>query len=296
MPWIGRLPSRVRWWALKRLLNIHKQPADAFDKLAKLADFAPQLLSALSQGPCHAMVLTEKGLEPWLDYLPTCGVKLAYFQDATAPEVQALVERAIDVRKRGPFKVLFDLRWMELGQAGGIEQATYELVSAISQLDRRNAYRIFAPRSACTEWDFPAGFQVKRHYSDPVSLQFEVARAFLTNKLAAGVGKYPVLTPPMRSLAAYHKLDFDMVHSVAGYTDPDMIGFPGVLTINDLQHLHYPQFFSPEDLAKRERLYRESAERAKHIICISEFTRQDVHRQCGSSPTAARSAFSGTRR
>ena len=60
-----------------------------------------------------------------------------------------------------------------------------------------------------------------------------------------------------------------------------MIGFPGVLTINDLQHLHYPQFFSQEEYAERERLYRESAERAIHIICISEFTRQDVHRQYG---------------
>jgi len=281
MPWIGRLPRRVRWWALRRLLKIQKQPADAFDKLAKLADIAPQLLSALSQEQWHAMVLTEKGLDPWLDYLPTCGVKLAYLQDATTPEVQTLVERAIDVRKRRSFKVLFDLRWMELGQAGGIEQATYELVSAISQLDRRNAYRILAPRSACTEWDFPAGFQAKLHYSDPVSRQFEVARSFLTNKLAEGLGRRPVLTPHMRSLAAYHKLDFDMVHSVAGYTAPDLIGFPGVLTINDLQHLHYPQFFSPEEFAERERLYRESAERAKHIICISEFTRQDVHRQYG---------------
>jgi glycosyltransferase involved in cell wall biosynthesis len=200
---------------------------------------------------------------------------------AAAPRFQALVERAVAVRKQRPFKLLYDLRWMELGKAGGIEQATYELVSAVSQLDRRNAYRIFAPRSACSEWDFPKGFQVKRHYSDPVSRQFEVAGSFLTNKLAEGLGMYPVKTPHMRSLAAYNKLDFDIVHSVAGYTHPDMIGFPGVLTINDLQHLHYPQFFSQEEYAERERLYRESAERAGHIICISEFTRQDVHRQYG---------------
>lgn len=281
MPWIGRLPRRVRWWLLKRLLKIHKQPADAFDKLAKLADVAPHLLGALTQGQWRAMAWIERGLEPWRNYLPGCAAKLAYFEDTGAPEFKAEVARATTVKKQGPFKVLFDLRWMELGQAGGIEQATYKLVSAISQLDRRNAYRIFAPRSACTEWDFPAGFQVQQHYSDPVSRRFEVAHAFLANKLAESLGKCPVLTPQVRSLAGYHKLDFDMVHSVAGYTSPDLMGFPGVLTINDLQHRHYPEFFAPEDVAHRERLYRESAERAKHIICISEFTRQDVHRQYG---------------
>ena len=525
-PWLARLPRRFRWWALKRLLKIHHQPHDAFDKLAILANCAPQLINALNHGQWRAMVLIQTSIEPWLDYLPASGAKLVYFHDvrsdylgraiplpgeapkprkeidairhqeqrateradvvgfvseldhqraermfrmkaepgvapipvdtgyylprpdnweqdprplvlftghlshppnvdallfflreiwpqvllqypqavfqavgmapapavveaikasphselhadvpdirpyfwnarvyvvpmrfgggvrqklfeawsmqvpvvcttmaaegtgadngthcwledtsvdfarrvvltlqlqdtppvvmtakkqveshnsiaAAAPKFQALVERAVAVRKERPFKLLYDLRWMELGKAGGIEQATYELVSAVSQIDRRNAYRIFAPRSACTEWDFPKGFQVQRHYSDPVSRHFEVAGSFLANKLAEGLGMYPVKTPHMRSLAAYNKLDFDIVHSVAGYTHPDMIGFPGVLTINDLQHLHYPQFFSQDQFAERERLYRESAERASHIICISEFTRQDVHRQYG---------------
>jgi len=525
-PWFRRLPRRIRWWVLKRLLRIHFQPHDAFDKLATLANCAPQLLSALSHGQWNAMVFIQTNIEPWFDYLPASGAKLVYFHDvrsdylersiplpgeapkvpseikaifqqeqriteradlvgfvseldcqraqrmfqmkaeagvapipvdtsyyeprpqdwkrdprllvlftghlshppnvdailfflreiwpqvllqcpqaifqavgmvpaasvvaemqasprcelhadvpdirpyfwnagvyvvpmrfgggvrqkifeawsmrvpvvctsmaaegigaengtncwiedstanfakriaalcqlpgespvvqaakicveshnsidAAAPKFQALVERAIHVRKQRPFKVLFDLRWMEIGKAGGIEQATYELVSAISQLDRHNAYRILAPRSACTEWDFSAGFQVKRLYSDPASSQFEVARSFLANRLAEGFGMYPVLTPQMRSLAFYHKLDFDIVHSIPSYTHPDMIGFPSVLTIHDLQHLHYPQFFSQEEYAEREQLYRGSAERAKHIICISEFTRQDVHRQYG---------------
>lgn len=198
---------------------------------------------------------------------------------AAAPKFQELIERSVHIRKQRPFKVLYDLRWMEIGKAGGIEQATYELISAIAQLDRRNAFRIFAPRSTCSELDFPVGFQVKRHYSDPVSRQFEVARSFLTNRLADGLGMHPILTAQMRSLKGYHNLDFDIVHSVAGYTHPDMIGFPGVLTINDLQHLHYPEFFSQQEYEVRESLYRESAERAQHIICISEFTRQDVHRQ-----------------
>ena len=524
--WIGRVPQKLRRWALKKILKIDAQPHDAFYKLSILANCAPQLLSALHHGQWRAMVLIQSAVEPWLDYLPACGAKMVYFHDvrsdyfkrtvplpdeppktskeikaiflqeqrvtrrtevvgfvsqldckraqrmfkmeaeagvapipvdtqyfkprppemqsaqhpvvlftghlshppnvdavlfflqeiwpqvlqccpqaifqvvgmlpsslivkaieaarscelhanvpdirpyfwnarvyvvpmrygggvrqkifeswsmgipivcttmaaegagaqngvhcwledmpakfaqrvaevlrrsevpsmvktaktrverfnsvaAAAPKFQGLVERAIQIKKRRPFKLLYDLRWMELGKAGGIEQATYELVSTIGQLDRKNSYRIFAPRSACTEWDLPSGFKVKRLYSDPLSRQIEMTRSFVANKLAESLDQYPVLTPQMRSLAAYHKLDFDIVHSLAGYIHPDMQGFPGVLTINDLQHRHHPQFFTPDEFDERERLYRESAERAMHIICISEFTRQDVNRQYG---------------
>jgi glycosyltransferase involved in cell wall biosynthesis len=71
------------------------------------------------------------------------------------------------------------------------------------------------------------------------------------------------------------------VHSVAGYSHPDLRGIPGILTIHDLQHLQHPEFFSSEAWEERERLYRESAEAARRIICISEFTRQDVHQRYG---------------
>ena len=155
----------------------------------------------------------------------------------------------MNIRVNPPFRLLYDLRWMQLGVAGGVEQATYELVHEISRLDRKNSYRIYAPRSACWEWDFPRGFNVRRHYSD------------------AG--------PPGPDL------DFDLVLSTCSYIHPDRIGFPGILTIHDLQHLHYPDFFSRAEWENRERVYRQSALRARHVICISEFTRRDVHERYG---------------
>lgn len=208
-------------------------------------------------------------------------VEANYSITAAAPGFQRLVEKSISIKRNKPYKLMYDLRWMELGHAGGIEQATYELISAIGQLDRQNAYRIMAPRSACCEWDLPQSFQVKMHYSDNFERETEVRRSLLANGLAESLRAPSVLNTAMRNLANYHKLDFDLVHSVAGYTHPDLIGFPNVLTINDLQHIHYPEFFTADQYAERERLYRESAERANHIICISEYTRQDVHRQYG---------------
>jgi len=200
---------------------------------------------------------------------------------AAAPGFKRLVDAAVTSKRRKPFKVLFDLRWMELGHAGGIEQATYELVSAISHIDRKNGFRIMAPRSACGEWSFPRNFDVKFNYTDGAEKEVEAVQSLLVNGLAESFGVSPILNSAMRNLAHLHKLDFDIVHSVAGYTHPDLISFANVVTINDLQHLHYPEFFTPAEFEERERLYRRSAERASHIICISEFTRQDVHRQYG---------------
>jgi glycosyltransferase involved in cell wall biosynthesis len=235
------------------------------------AAFADRLAMVVSD-PLHAQEVVDSAKD-YVESRNSIG--------AASPAFRKLVDRAVSIKSGKPYRLLFDLRWMQLGHAGGIEQATYELVSAISQLDRRNEYRLYAPRSACCEWDFPPGFNVRRHYSDAMELEREALRSLLVNGLAESVGESPVLNSAMRNLAHYKRLDFDMVHSVAGYTHPDLQGFPGILTINDLQHLHYPQFFTPAEYEERERLYRSSAERAAHIICISEFTRQDVHRQYG---------------
>lgn len=228
------------------------------------------------------VVALLSGLEPFTITGPAQAlVEARNSISAAAPQFQSLVERAFHIKKHRPFKLLYDLRWMELGKAGGVEQATYELLSAISRYDHSNHYRVYAPRSACFEWDFPRGFRYVHHCSDQVEKGIEAQHAFLANRLAESLGKPAVLNPAMRSLAAYKKLDFDLVHSVISYTHPDLQAFPGILTINDIQHLHHPQFFSPQEFQEREKLYRESAHRAKHIICISEFTRQDVHLQYG---------------
>jgi hypothetical protein len=177
----------------------------------------------------------------------------------------------LTVRTNPPFRVLYDLRWMELGRAGGVEQATFDLVAAVSRLDRKNAYRILAPRSACWEWEFPPAFAVSRLPSDTGEPAGERLHRYVAECTARGAA----------AGAGNGDVAFDLVHSTASYIHPELIEFPGVLTIHDLQHLHHPEFFDPPDWRSREALYRASAERARHIICSSEFTRRDVHERYG---------------
>jgi glycosyltransferase involved in cell wall biosynthesis len=198
-----------------------------------------------------------------------------------ASRYEELTCRAVNIKRTRPFKLLFDLRWMKIGKAGGAEQLAYELIAAISRLDHRNEYRIFCPRSTYYEWDFPGAFRCRGFMTDADVTKFEALRAGTANLLAQSIRRPPVLTPEMRALRWYNRMDFDLVHSMCGYAFPDVRHFPHILTVLDLQHVHFPEFFTKEAWQVRETLYRDSTEQAVHITCISEYTRQDLHKSYG---------------
>jgi len=200
---------------------------------------------------------------------------------AAASRFEELAHRAIQIKRQRPFKLLFDLRWMQIGKAGGAEQMSHELVAEVARLDHRNAYRVLCPRSTYQEWNFPRGFQCAGIFTDSHDARCESYQAGVANQLAESVGRAPLRTPAMRALRWYRRLDFDVVHSTIGYSCPDVRSFPNLLTVHDLQHVHYPEFFTPAAWQERETLYRESVAAAAHIHCISEFTRQDLHQQYG---------------
>jgi len=59
---------------------------------------------------------------------------------------------------------------------------------------------------------------------------------------------------------------------------------PVVSVVYDLQYAYYPQFFSPDDEAGRERTFLTAARVAQRLVCISEFTRQTVLEQGNVPP------------
>jgi glycosyltransferase involved in cell wall biosynthesis len=67
---------------------------------------------------------------------------------------------------------------------------------------------------------------------------------------------------------------FDVVHfpTQAAY----LTALPSIFQPQDLQHLHYPQFFSKTEFILRERYYRAFCGRASCVCVQAEWTRQDV--------------------
>lgn len=68
-------------------------------------------------------------------------------------------------------------------------------------------------------------------------------------------------------------------YSLDDYCPP---GAKRVLTVYDLIHERYPKFFERGHMTTRPK--KAAAQRADHVICISESTRRDVIEYCGVSP------------
>ncbi len=244
------------------------------NQLCRIADTPNQFAAAIDE-------LFKNKTEPAFVERAHSFVRKHHSITAAAPEFEQLVDRALLIRRQRPYRILLDLRWMEIGRAGGSEQMTHELISSLSCFDHQNEFRLYGPRDTLSEIKLFAGFKHRKIYCDELAQREEACHAQLTNELCLSLDEQQILTTPMRSLRAYNDMDFDLVHSLCGYIHPDLEAFPQILTVHDLQHIHYPEFFGAEEWRERETLYRRSIEKAKHLICISEFTRQDVHRHYG---------------
>jgi glycosyltransferase involved in cell wall biosynthesis len=73
----------------------------------------------------------------------------------------------------------------------------------------------------------------------------------------------------------------EIIHCFPSYLDPETEFIPGVLSVLDIQHEYFPEFFSEESLEIRNKLYRGSAEKAKTIISISHFTKKTLMEKYG---------------
>jgi glycosyltransferase involved in cell wall biosynthesis len=68
--------------------------------------------------------------------------------------------------------------------------------------------------------------------------------------------------------------------------EPRICPIPAVITVHDVQHEYYPEFFHPDELRHRGHFYPESCAAADHIIAVSEFTRQGVLEKFDVEPDA----------
>jgi glycosyltransferase involved in cell wall biosynthesis len=84
------------------------------------------------------------------------------------------------------------------------------------------------------------------------------------------------------STGFYESLGCDVVHfPTQKFT---VCALPTVYNPIDLQHLHYPQFFLPLDLAAREATYRTGCNLAQAVIVNSEFIKGDLLRHYQVDP------------
>jgi glycosyltransferase involved in cell wall biosynthesis len=183
--------------------------------------------------------------------------------------------RYVTRRVQQPLRVgLSGLFLVPGGATGGLEPYFLALVSHLLRFDHATQYVLLANPTNALEFTHLHGENLRRHVvsTTPTPL---AAVATVIRQLGGRMLSLPAAAQrkPADALAG---LDLDLVHSFPGYIDPAVRAVPNVLTVADVQHEYYPEFFSDDELQTRRALFAPSAHDALRVIALSEFTRRSL--------------------
>jgi alpha-1,3-rhamnosyl/mannosyltransferase len=156
-------------------------------------------------------------------------------------------------------QIIIDLSWMRIGKVGGAEQATYNLIHGLSHIDSRNRYSLKCPRATFWDWKFPPNFKHRVSFSDRIQKERIFRRQMLWNG------------PDSKNKLS---ISSDLLHAPSGYLPAKINSSKLVVTIHDLQHLAFPQYFTEDERKYRDSQLESIVRRADQIICISDFTKK----------------------
>ncbi|MCA1634753.1 MAG: glycosyltransferase family 4 protein [Acidobacteria bacterium] len=94
---------------------------------------------------------------------------------------------------------------------------------------------------------------------------------------AAGAGtrdpsKFFAPDPPKNF---YESLGCDVIHFPFQSFEPCAL-LPSIYNPHDLQHLHHPEFFTPQEIARRESLHPAACRAAHTVVVASQFVKRDL--------------------
>jgi glycosyltransferase involved in cell wall biosynthesis len=173
--------------------------------------------------------------------------------------------------------VAIDTNCILPGQVGGIENYALALVEALKLpnspaerlilLTRIENHRHFAgfadERTEVVLLPRPTGNWGELRQRDPAAAQ-------------AALKEFQRLKARM-----LHRHRVDLVHFPGNTINPLDLDLPIVLNLHDLQHRHFPEYFSAAEIVEREKWWVASGRRADAVIVASNFIRDDLCRQLG---------------
>jgi glycosyltransferase involved in cell wall biosynthesis len=183
-------------------------------------------------------------------------------------------------------RVGINLTQLLSGRIGGTETYVRALLKNIQEVDGQDRYTLF-----CLPDD-----------AIPIRVpNFEKITVGSTKANSSGL-PYRVFRVALRSLLHYdilghtiaqHRSKIDLMHYPLSIIWPLPTISPAVLTLHDIQHEFYPEFFSRRELNFRKRAYPESVHMAARVIAISEFTRQTIIEKYSFDPQRATTIYYG---
>lgn len=195
-------------------------------------------------------------------------------RERSAPARVARVPAAAVRRDPSTTHVALDVLQIQFGISGGVEVYMQTLVRALMSQGQRARVTLL-----CTPDQVP---HLRSVFGDTVMYHvFEGEPAAMLVRSLQKIKREQPLPPAVNGANITftqlgQQLDVDILHSpVQLFSSMDFM-LPSVLNLHDLQHLHFPENFTPGDLEARELLYGRSAALASAIIASSEFVRRDI--------------------
>ena len=180
------------------------------------------------------------------------------------------------------------------GSEGGIQPVIVSLAQSLAQFPQDEYIFVTGPRSSWLEPFLGPNQKIVKRPRRPQKLRDRFKQALgpfahVATKLVR-IAKQVLKVEPMRQPLTFPQSDGfieslqpDLVH--IPYPDHyAAFNCPTVVSLFDLQHRHYPEFFGAHLLKWREITYGEAFARALRVVTPSEFVRKDVASKYAISP------------
>jgi glycosyltransferase involved in cell wall biosynthesis len=176
-----------------------------------------------------------------------------------------------------PLRVGVDAR-LGAGRFGGVEQALIGIAAGLSKLGDGDEEYLFLAHPWQDEW-------LRPYMRGPCRLL--PSRRGRTNRLVRAAARGLVERVPGVGIRhAVRPSDGTIEHAGVDVMhfpiqDAFTVDVPSIYQPHDLQHLHFPEFFSRWQWERRERVYRTHCERAEMVVAMTSWGKRDLMEHYG---------------
>lgn len=173
--------------------------------------------------------------------------------------------------------------------AGGVEGVIIGLVSALGKLQSEEEYVLVVPWQR-PDWITPFLGENQRIVTTIAPIQQQPARNIRGSRLRKAASMLtrlkrqnqivPAAQAPRASLGFplsdgfYESLNCEVLH--IPFQNFVLCSLPTIYNPHDLQHLHYPEFFSPAEIARRDTVYSAGVHFSQAVAVASNWVQQDI--------------------
>jgi glycosyltransferase involved in cell wall biosynthesis len=186
------------------------------------------------------------------------------------------------------------------GENGGAKVFVLELIQMLAEMKPETMFILLTRESSHQELSFLdrtnvrrvtvlyEGIKIKSTLSPGlriISWSKRTARRWKKSVIKRLKGKKPLSGKKLRDL------NVDLLYCPFTSLHLAEPGIPAVCTIHDLQYKTYPEFFTREDAAHRDRVFMEACRRATALTAVSEYSRESAIAHGNLDPSRIRTIY-----